>query len=307
MKTFLKTPFGYSLAAILATLLWGSAFPAVKVGYTLARIQRDDIFLQLEFAGYRFVLAACMLIVLCIVIYRRFFFTARQVVFIIGLGVVQTFLQYVFFYVGLSMSSGVTSSIIAGTLTFFQLGLAHLLYHDNEITVTKVIAALVGFSGVVFYLLMDNDMQITIGFGAVFMFAAMFFAAFGNVLYRKAPDLNLNPLPLTALQMLLGGLGLMIVGGMKVGFVPFDMTSSLTVNLVYLSLVSAVSFLMWNSIMTYNDASKVSVFLFLIPIFGVVLSSIILGEHLSWYIFPALVLVTISIAVTQKSRGYQEL
>jgi drug/metabolite transporter (DMT)-like permease len=165
----------------------------------------------------------------------------------------------------------------------------------------KVIAAVVGFSGVVFYLMMANDGVLAFGLGSVFMFTAMFFAALGNVLYRKAPTFALNPLPLTALQMLFGGLGLMMIGGMKVGFTPFHMTPHLTFNLVYLALVSAVSFLIWNSIMTYNSASKVSVYLFLIPIFGVILSSIILGEHLRWYILPALILVSSSVIVTVRA------
>lgn len=304
VTTFLKKPIGYSLAAILATLLWGSAFSAVKFGYKLANIQRSDIFMQLEFAGYRFVLASCILITICLFINRHLLsITRQQFLFIIKLGFIQTFLQYMFFYVGISMSSGVTSSIIAGTLTFFQLGLAYAIYRDNEISIVKIVAAVVGFCGVVFYLTMDNQMRVTFGYGSVFMFAAMFFAAFGNVLYRKAPGLDISPLPLTALQMFLGGLGLMMVGGTKVGFVPFDLTSSLLLNLLYLSLVSALSFLIWNSIMTYNNASKVSVYLFLIPIFGVILSSIILGEPLHWYILPSLVLVCISIVVTVRSRA----
>jgi drug/metabolite transporter (DMT)-like permease len=106
--------------------------------------------------------------------------------------------------------------------------------------------------------------------------------------------------------MLFGGLGLMMTGGMKVGFAPFNMTADLLYNLVYLALVSAVSFLIWNSIMTYNNASKVSIYLFLIPIFGVMLSSIILGEHLRWYIIPALVLVSSSVIVTVRSDKSRE-
>jgi len=306
MEKFLKTRLGYSLAAVVATFLWGSAFPAVKVGYRIANIHRDDVFLQLEFAGYRFVLAACMLIVLCMVIDRRFFsITGQQVAFVIKLGIAQTFFQYLFFYIGISMSSGITSSVIAGTLTFFQLGLAGFLYRDTRISIIKVIAAIVGFSGVIFYLMMDNNTEVTLGFGAVFLLLAMFFSALGNVLYRKAPGLELKPLPLTAFQMFSGGLGLMMIGGVKVGFFPFNMSYDLTMNITYLALVSAVSFLVWNSVMTYNEAGKVSVYLFLIPIFGVILSSLVLGEHLHWYIFPALVLVTLSIIVTQKSGRHQ--
>ena len=307
MMKFFKSSIGYSLAAIVATFLWGSAFPAVKVGYRLANISSADIFLQIEFAGYRFVLAACILIVLSLLIDRRAFaFTRPQIIFILKIGFIQTFLQYVFFYIGISLNNGVTCAIISGTLTFFQLLLAFLLYQDSEISFKKVIAALVGFSGVLFYLTMENDMDIKFGFNSTFMFAAMFFAALGNVLYRKAPILDLKPLPLTSSQMFLGGLGLMMVGGTRVGFTPFDMSFGLLSNIFYLSLVSAMSFFIWNSIMTYNNASKVSVYLFLIPIFGVILSSMILGEPLRWYIFPALSLVCISIVVTVKSRASME-
>ena len=50
------------LLATLCCLLWGSAYPAIKSGYALLAIGRDDTASQLVFAGWRFVLAGVLLL-----------------------------------------------------------------------------------------------------------------------------------------------------------------------------------------------------------------------------------------------------
>ncbi|MEN2470598.1 DMT family transporter [Burkholderia sp. GS2Y] len=296
---FLAAPAGRFVTALAATCLWGSAFPVVKVGYGMLGIQRGDTFLQIEFAGYRFVLAALLLFALMAVAGvsrpppRR-----ATIVAIVRVGVVQTFLQYVFFYAGIALSSGMEGSIIAGTLTFFQLGLAHLMHADDRMTPTKAAAAVLGFAGIVFYHVMANGYAFTMGRGEALMLLAMFFAALGNMLSKQAAPAILPVLPLTAMQMLVGGVALIAVGAANVGVVPFDFSFGAALMLAYLAFVSAASFLLWNSLMSYNKAGAVSVYLFLVPIFGVLLSSALLGEPLRWYVVPALVLVAIGITMT---------
>ena len=48
------------IIAIICTFLWGSAFPAVKVGYELFNILSNDVGGKLIFAGYRFFLAGVL-------------------------------------------------------------------------------------------------------------------------------------------------------------------------------------------------------------------------------------------------------
>lgn len=296
---FLAAPGGRFVTALTATCLWGSAFPVVKVGYGMLGIRRDDTFQQIAFAGYRFVLAALLLFALmAIARVPRPPLNRATAVAIVRVGVVQTFLQYVFFYAGIALSSGMEGSIIAGTLTFFQLGLAHVMHADDRMTTTKVVAAVLGFAGIVFYHVMANGYVFTIGGGEALMVSAMFFAALGNMLSKQAAPAILPVLPLTAMQMLLGGIALIAVGGAKAGVAPFDFSLGSVLVLAYLAFVSAASFLLWNSLMSYNKAGAVSIYLFLVPIFGVLLSSALLGESLRWYVVPALVLVVIGIALT---------
>ncbi len=296
---FLHHPLGRIFVATLATFLWGSAFPAVKVGYGIIGIQKQNTFLQLEFAGYRFVLAALLLILLSAVVNRgAFTLNKRHILAVVKVGSAQTFLQYIFFYVGIGLSSGIDGAIIASSITFFQLGLAHLMYHDDKVSLRKIGAAAIGFIGILFYHVMKNGMVFSFGMGEACMFAAMFFAALGNLFNRQTA---LPVLPLTAFQMLLGGVGLVCVGALQVGFAPFDLSFQFLLILLYLSLVSAASFFLWNSIMAHNKAGSVSVYLFLVPIFGVTLSALVLGEKLDWFVFPALLLIAVSIFIAHRA------
>ncbi|MCC8016048.1 MAG: EamA family transporter [Clostridiales bacterium] len=48
--------------------------------------------------------------------------------------------------------------------------------------------------------------------------------------------------------------------------------------MLYLALISAVAYTVWSLLLRYNPVSKVAVMGFTNPIFGVLLSALILGE-----------------------------
>ncbi|WP_150700225.1 DMT family transporter [Pandoraea terrae] len=296
---FFATPLGRPTTALLATCLWGSAFPVVKVGYRLLSIPRGNTFLQIEFAGYRFVIASIFLLALTLFSHRSLpTFDRRTFCAVVRVGFAQTFLQYTFFYAGIALSTGTEGAIIAGTVTFFQLGLAHLMHADDRMTASKATAAVIGFSGIVLYHVMANGDVFTLGWGEALMLLAMFSGALGNMLSKQAAPAILPVLSLTAIQMLLGGIGLVVVGAWKTGIMPFRFSVQSGLVLGYLAVVSAVSFLLWNNLMSYNKAGTVSVYLLLVPIFGVSLSSLLLGEPLHWYVVPALAMIAVGIAMT---------
>jgi drug/metabolite transporter (DMT)-like permease len=99
-NTILTHPLGIFIAALLATFLWGSAFPVVKMSYVMLSIAKDDFFLQIEFAGYRFVLAAIFLMLLMRARGKFPTLNIEQTRSIAKVAIVQTFLQYLFFILG---------------------------------------------------------------------------------------------------------------------------------------------------------------------------------------------------------------
>src|SRR3546814_20482177 len=64
------------------------------------------------------------------------------------LGLTQTGLQYIFFYVGLSYTTGVKASILNATGTFFSVLLAHFIYKNDRLSHNRILWCLVGFVGV---------------------------------------------------------------------------------------------------------------------------------------------------------------
>lgn len=76
--------------------------------------------------------------------------------------------------------------------------------------------------------------------------------------------------------------------------------------LVYLAVVSAVAYSLWGILLKYNPVSKVAVFGFMNPVFGVILSALLLGEGAQAAgvkSLIALLLVSIGIYVVNKKEG----
>ncbi len=304
-KTFFTHPLGILVSAVGATFLWGSAIPFIKLSYAELSIGKDDLFEQLLFAGYRFVGAAIMIMLFMKLFGRTIRYQRGSMLGILRVSAAQTFFQYLFFYVGVSLSTGIQGSIISGTTTFFQIVIAYFLFKGDTINSRKLIGLVIGFLGVIIVNVGKGDLTLQFGIGEWLVLIAMFFGGLGNVL-AKSEAAKMEIMYLTAYQMLIGGLGLFVIGAAKSGLMPFTFTFSSFSMLVYLAVVSAVSFVVWNSVMKYNQVGKVSIYLFLIPVFGVFLSTFILGEQLSILVFAALSLVAVGIVIVNREGGKQK-
>lgn len=290
------------LAALLCTLLWGSAYPSIKVGYILWEIESNDIASQMVFAGLRFLLAGVFLLLLAKLLQRPAlninFDNLRQLVV---LGATQTSLQYVFFYIGLAHTTGVKASIMNGTMTFFSVLLAHFIYTNDKLNQRKIIGCSVGFLGVVIVNFSSSlDVSFTfIGEGAV-IFAAFVLAA--SSIYGKAISQHIDPMRMTAWQLSIGGVLLLVVGFISGGHVGVVSASS-SLLLVYLALLSSIAFTLWSLLLKYNPVGMVTVFNFLVPVFGLLLSAVFLGESiLEWKNLIALVLVCFGIYLVTRVK-----
>ena len=67
--------------------------------------------------------------------------------------------------------------------------------------------------------------------------------------------------------------------------------------LIYLALISSVAYTLWGILLKYNDVSKISIFGFMNPVFGVVLSAILLGEYSQLGIKYVLALLLVSAGI----------
>ena len=136
--------------AVLATFLWGSAFPSVKLGYEIFKIQGDDIGSKLLFAGIRFAAAGLMVLaVLGVQTRQRPLPKKGAFKQLLTLGILQTTIQYYFFYVGLAHTTGAKGSIINSFTAFFPVVLAPFFFKSDRLTAKKIIGCAVGLSGII--------------------------------------------------------------------------------------------------------------------------------------------------------------
>ncbi|HZG14678.1 MAG TPA: DMT family transporter [Candidatus Bathyarchaeia archaeon] len=306
MKTerFFTRPLGIVIAATITMFLWGSAFPMIKKSYTELAIAPNEIFEQMLFAGYRFVLAGLLIMGVMAVTGKGFRYERGSLPGLARVALFQTFFQYVLFYIGLSYSGGMQGAIIAGTTSFFQIILAHFMYKNDSLDWRKTLGMVLGFLGVILANATKGPLQLSLGLGEMLLLGAMFCGGLGNILARNETA-RMDILYMTSSQMILGGLGLTLVGASKVGFFPFTFSPSALWMLLYLAFLSAAGFVLWNNVMKYNKVGNVSMYMFLIPVFGVFLSAVILHETLHASVLAALLLVVIGIVIVNRQKKVQ--
>ena len=105
------------------------------------------------------------------------------------------------------------------------------------------------------------------------------FSALGysfSSVFMKEFAKNDNPALLSGYQFILGGAVMSVVGFFMGGRISFNAGGILI--LLYLACVSAVAYSLWSILLKYNEVSSITVFSSFTPIFGFVLSYLILGE-----------------------------
>lgn len=264
------------LGAMLCCLLWGSAFPCIKIGYGLWDIGSADTASQILFAGLRFVLAGILAVIFGSLLEGKFIKPEKGCAGKIAwLAMLQTVIQYLFFYIGLAHTSGVKASIIEAVNVFVAIIVSGFIFHQEKVTAKKMVGCLVGFAGVVLINMNGMNFQMSLsGEGAIFLSTVAY--AFSSV-FLKRYSAKHNPVMLSGYQFIVGGIILTAAGFVMGGRLNTVSAEGVTM-LIYLAFVSAVAYSLWGMLLKYNPISRVAVFGFMNPVFGVILSAWLLRE-----------------------------
>ena len=270
------------LACLAACFLWGSAFPCVKIGYELFGIDAADVPSILAFAGTRFVIAGLMVVAGVSLATRRAFVPERRDLPAIGaLSLFQTVLQYVLFYVGLANCAGVTSSILEASNSFLCVLLAALVFRFERLTARKVIGCVIGFGGVLLVNLWGGRGGLSFTLMGEGMVLASTVAAATSSNLAKHFSADHDPVLLSGWQFVVGGAFMLVLGLAFGGHIaPADAANPAPAILLlaYLGFISAAAYSLWSLALAANPVSRVAVFGFMNPVFGVLLSAVLLDE-----------------------------
>ncbi len=295
-----------SVLAIISCLLWSTAFAGVKIGLEYAT--------PLQFAGTRFFIAGLLVLPLAFRYNPGYFRIVRNnLKMILFFAFLQTFLQYTMFYTGINMIPGAVAAIVIGSQPFFIALVANFIMPGDRMTLGKTLVILFGIMGVVLVSL-GKDPQSATGHvalaGVLLMLGINILSGFTNVIVAREKE-NIPPLVISSASMIIGGAGLYLFSLPLEGFHFGGRPPVYFLSLAWLSLLSAVAISIWITLLKRPGivVSDLNLWKFLIPLFGAVLSWILLpGEYPQVLTIVGMIIITsalvISNLVQRKNRSF---
>jgi drug/metabolite transporter (DMT)-like permease len=206
-------------------------------------------------------------------------------------------IQLSMFYFGLSKSNASRGTLIANLLPFWILFLAHFFIPGDRITGRKFLGILLGFGGVAF--MFAETKGVTAGFRAaelIILLATFIWAC--SVIYLKRIIAGFSPFQITLYSLVFSVPIFIIEAILWDAPMVSQLDSKVVGALLYQSLVTAAfGFVAWNTLLQKYGAVALHSFIFIMPISGVALGGLVLGEPITLKILTALALIVSGILV----------
>ena len=212
-------------------------------------------------------------------------------------------IQLSMFYFGLSKSNASRGTLIANLLPFWVLFLAHFFIPGDRISKRKFLGILLGFAGVAFMFAEKKGVTAAFRVGDLMILSATVIWAC-NVIYLKRIIGTFNPFQVTFYSMIFSVPIFFIEALLWDRPMIFKLDLQVIGAVLYQSLVTAAfGFVAWNTLLQKYGAVALHTFVFIMPIAGVALGGLLLGEPITIKILIALVLIVTGILVVHlKSR-----
>ena len=282
-------------------LLWGSLFPMVKLGFSAYEVNSTaDILL---FAGIRFVICGGVISIFAAIRDKESYCPIKGSIFPILLsGIFAIVLHYGFTYLGLELTDSSKTALIKQVGALFYVCFSFLFIKEDTPTVKKIVAAAVGFLGIV--VLNIGSEGFSFALGDLLILCASFCTVFSNVISKKV-FVKVSPITSTGISQLFGGIVLLAVGLCMGGNVHFRWDSSLLI-MAYICSASIVNYCVWFGIVKSSELSKLFIIKFAEPVFACIFGALILSEDI-WKIqyLIAFLLISGSIWISNVKRKKQ--
>ena len=260
------------VAAALACLLWSGSIIASKLSY--------DTLAPMSLGLIRFSLSTVVFFAICLLGGQRTVPDARSMAQIALTGLLGTTLYFAAENYGVQMLPASTSSLIVGSFPAMALLLEWVIDHARP-RPAKTMGIVLAFLGVALLALTESregGSDVLVG-SLVLMFGGLCWALY-NFAMRMVMG-RYTTLTITTWQTLFGALG----------FIPFVMAEGMPdqlpsptawASLAYLVLgCTVIGFVLYNWGLEELEPSTATSLSNLIPVFGLVLSALILGEQIS--------------------------
>ncbi len=277
----------YGFIISIVALIWAGSFIAVKIGVE----EISPVLL----AFLRFAIASPCLFLVLLIKKKPLRFPIRDLPILIILALTGVTLLYIFQFTGIKWTTATNSAILINMNVIFIAILSSVTLKEI-FSNKKIIGIILGFLGVVFVVI-NGSMSLTLSTkgDALIILSAICWAIY-SVIGKKILD-RYDPITVTTYIFILG----------TIFFIPFIKDFNLEISfrgwmiILYLALFCSVfAYVAWYNALAKMDATKVAIFLNLIPLFAMLLSYLILEEEITIFLMMGAALIIYGIYLTEK-------
>ena len=282
----------------LAGIAWG-------IGVVGAKVIGNYGFSSIEITFLRFFMASIVFIPILIVLAIRergkYIPSDRRVwLDILGLSITGVAANNTIFYFGLERTTSSIASLIVGIAPLSAVVFARIFLKE-ELTARKIIALILGISGVVFIVGLEDTGMIV---GNLFIIVAVTIWGSSFVFSKRASQSGLSAIAITAWSEIVGTALLIpfVINGSV--FSKFSQTTfELIWWLFFLGIVSSVfAYILYYFAVSRLGSGKISINLNLIPIAGAITAWFVFGDTLSVFAILGIILVIAGVLTIQSEQ-----
>ena len=286
-----------ALKLVLVSFLWGGQFVAARITAMEAP--------PFTASFLRFVFATAALLVLHLTREKRFIrLTMRQWTWLTLLGLSGVFLYNLFFFSALAIAPAGRSSVVVA-MTPTVVSVASIIFFKDRFSLLRILGLMVALFGVSWAISGGDPASLLrgeIGRGDLYIFGAMLswatFSVVGKIVLKElAPRLAIT------YACLIGTAALTIPAVLEGGLAAVPQYSlEVWLSLVYLGLMGTVlAFILYYQGIKAIGPSKTAIFINLVPIWAMTLSTIVLGERITLPLVLGAAMVIGGVFLTSRS------
>lgn len=277
-----ELPFLAAIFTVFLCALFGANAVAIKIS-----LSGLGVFTT---AGLRFSMASVAVFIWARITGRSFHIKKGQIHQLLIISMMFT-VQLSLFYLGISKSNASRATLMVNLQPFFTLFLAHFFISGDLITKRKTLGIMLGFAGVIFVFMEKKGVTADFQVGdLIILFAAFLWAC--NAVYTKRIIHAFKPFHMVLYPMIFSVPFFFLEGFVWDSTMIAHVDAKVFCALLYQGLVAAsFCFVAWTTLLQKYGAVALHSFIFIMPVSGVLLGGLVLGEPITVNIIIALLLI----------------
>ena len=275
--------------AILLTLIYSVCYVLIKAGLAYAP--------PLLFGGLRTLIAGAALLGYAFIKRKPLFPSKISWRGLLVLVFVGTTLVFGAMFLSPGLASAGIASVLGNSQALITVGLA-ALFLDERLTIGKTTAVVLGISGVIliaFPALKASNGESILGIGLALAVSAG--TAIANVIIKRF-KIRRGLLAFAGWQLVLGSLPLLVFSGLIEHDQEITWNTAFAGILLFLALAdTSFPTATWYWLIQREDVGRLSLFFFLVPIFGLGISTLVFKEAISIYVGVGIVVILAGIGI----------